>query len=430
MDRAPTNGAMVFDWAAAGPHRFTAPPVVMVNDETLRDGLQSPSATDPPIGAKIEILHLMDELGIDAAAVGLPGAGERQRQAAELLCREIAASRLRIRPNCAGRTIDVDVAPIAELSQRTGVAVEACLFIGGSPIRQYVEGWTVDTILRRLRGAIELAVREGLEVMFVTEDTTRSAPEHLRLFFTAAVEAGAKRLCLTDTAGAAIPEGALNLVAWARSLLDELGVDVGIDWHGHRDRALDLANTLAAIRGGATRVHGTALGIGERTGNTPIEQILVNLKLLGLRDGDLSRLPDYAEAVSRAVGVPFAANTPIVGRDAFRTGTGVHAAAVIKAFAKGDHDLADRVYSGVPASWVGRRQEILVGPMSGASNVHHFLRAHGLPDDGGVVEAVLARAKQSARVLTEEELLEVVRGFGAGELTVHPAQPVDALRQA
>ncbi len=420
----PTEEELLFDWATAGPHRFAAPGAVMVDDETLRDGLQSPSVTDPPVEAKIEILHLMDELGVDTADVGLPGAGRRQRQSAERLCREIAASRLSIRPNCAGRTVDVDILPIAELAQKTGMPVEACLFIGASPIRQYVEGWTVDLILRRLRDAVELAVSEDLEVMFVTEDTSRSAPEHLRLFLTAAVEAGAKRVCLADTAGAAVPEGAFNLVSWVRGLLDELGVEVGIDWHGHRDRGLALGNTLAAIQGGATRVHGTALGIGERTGNTPMEQILVNLRLLGLRDDDLRRLPDYVAAVSRALGVPLAPNLPIVGRDAFRSGTGVHAAAVVKAFAKGDDWLADRVYSGVPASWVGRRQEIVIGPMSGVSNVLYFLRTRGLPDDWKVVEAVLARAKASAQILNEEEVLEVVRGVG---VEAEPAERDPAL---
>ncbi len=406
----PTEDELLFDWAAAGPRRFTASGPVAVNDETLRDGLQSPSATDPPVEAKVEILHLMDQLGIETADVGLPGAGRRQRQGAERLCREIADQRLGVQANCAGRTLEADIRPIAELSQTTGVPVEACLFIGGSPIRHYAEGWSVETIVRQIRETVAFAAGEGLEVMFVTEDAVRSSPDHLRLFLTAAVEAGAKRVCLCDTVGSAIPEGVINLVAWAKALLDELGVDVGIDWHGHRDRGLALANTLAAVAGGATRVHGTALGIGERAGNTPMEQILVNLNLLGLRHDDLRRLPDYAAAVSTALGLPFSANTPIVGRDAFRTGTGVHAAAVIKAQAKGDDWLADRVYSGVPAGAVGRRQEIVVGPMSGASNVVYFLRQRGLPDDHRVVAAVLARAKESARVLTDEEVLAVVRG--------------------
>ncbi len=423
----PAEDDLLFDWAVAGPHRFTVAHPVEVNDETLRDGLQSPSATDPPADAKIEILHLMEDLGIECANIGLPGAGARQRQSAEILCQEIASSRLQIKANSAARTLDVDIRPIVELSQKTGVGVEACLFIGGSPIRQYAEGWSVDLILRRIREAIAFAVTEGLEVMSVTEDATRSSPEHLRLFLTAAVEAGAKRVCLADTAGAAIPEGVMNLVSWARGVVEELGGGVGIDWHGHRDRGFDLANTFAAIRGGATRVHGTALGIGERTGNTPMEQILVNLRLLGLRDHSLDRLPDYAAAVSDALGMPFAANMPIVGRDAFRSGTGVHAAAVVKAFAKGDEWLADRVYSGVPASWIGRHQEIVVGAMSGLSNVFHFLRQRGLPDDREVAKAVLAVAKKSERVLSEDEILAVVREVAVGRGSDDDAQKPAAL---
>jgi 2-isopropylmalate synthase len=382
----------------------------MLDDETLRDGLQSPSVTDPPVEVKVAILHLMNGLGIETADIGLPGAGPRQREAVQRLCREIGDHSLRIRANCAARTVVADIQPMADVVQRTGVPIEACLFIGSSPIRQYAEEWGIAHILRHTEEAIRFAVGENLEVMYVTEDTIRSKPEDLRLLLTAAVNAGARRVCLCDTVGAAVPQGVSNLVTWVRGLLAELGVAdrVGIDWHGHRDRGLDVANTLAAIEAGATRVHGTALGIGERAGNTPIEQLLVNLKLLGWRDDDLASLPEYAAAVSRAVGVPIPANWPIVGRDAFRTATGVHAAAVIKARRKGADWLADRVYSGVPASWVGRTQEIEVGPMSGGSNVLHYLRSRGLPTDQAVVDAVMAAAKRSERLLTEQEILDAV----------------------
>jgi isopropylmalate/homocitrate/citramalate synthase len=402
---------LIYDWAAAGGEPAAAPRAAMLDDETLRDGLQSPSVTDPPVEAKVEILHLMDGLGIETADVGLPGAGPRQREAVERLCREIGGQRLRIRANCAGRTVIADIQPMADLQQKTGVPIEACIFIGSSPIRQYAEEWAIDRILRHTEEAVRFAVAEGLEVMYVTEDTVRSSPDDLRLLLTAAVRAGAKRVCLCDTVGAAVPQGVRNLVTWAAQLLTELGLgkSVGIDWHGHRDRGLAVANTLAALEAGATRVHGTALGVGERVGNTPIEQLLVNLKLLGWRDDDLTTLPAYSEAVSRAVGVPIPANWPIVGRDAFRTATGVHAAAVIKAERKGAGWLADRVYSGVPASWVGRTQEIEVGHMSGSSNVLHYLKARGLPTDQPVVDAVMARAKGAERLLTEEEIREVVR---------------------
>jgi 2-isopropylmalate synthase len=410
MDSAEQNN-LIFDWAANGPKRGHWPARVMIDDETLRDGLQSPSVNDPSLETKVAILHLMESLGIETADVGLPGAGARQRESVTTLCREIDREGMRIRPNCAARTMMVDIQPIAEIAQATGVPIEACLFIGSSPIRQYAEEWSLEDILRHTREAIRFAVREGLEVMYVTEDTVRSSPDHLKTLFTAAIEAGAKRLCLCDTCGAAIPDGVWNLVSWVKSLIAELGVDVGIDWHGHRDRGLDMGNTLAAIEAGATRVHGTALGIGERVGNTPVEQLLVNLKLLGMRNDDLSRLPEYVELISLATGVPVPVNTPIVGRDAFRTATGVHAAAVIKAQKKGDSWLADRVYSGVPASWLGRSQEIEVGAMSGTSNVLYYLTVRRLPKTPEVVQAVMQAAKNSSQILAEEEIRDIVRRF-------------------
>ncbi len=410
----PSEDRLVYDWAELGGEQPEPRRTAMLDDETLRDGLQSPSVVDPPTDVKVKILHLMDSFGIETADVGLPGAGPRQRDAVETLCREIADAKLGIQANCAARTMIVDIQPIADVVQKTGVPIEACVFIGSSPIRQYAEEWDLEHILRHTREAVSFAVNEGLEVMYVTEDTIRARPEDLRQLLTAGIESGARRVCLCDTVGAAVPKGMINLVTWVNNLLDELGVGdrVGIDWHGHRDRGLDVANTLAAIEAGATRVHGTALGIGERIGNTPMEQLLVNLKLLAWRDDDLTALPDYVETVSQAVGVPIPVNTPIVGRDAFRTATGVHAAAVIKAQRKGQAWLADRVYSGVPASWVGREQEIEVGHMSGASNVQYFLRSRDLPATPEVVEAVLALAKKSESLLSEEEILELVHKVG------------------
>lgn len=407
----PKTSELIFDWARFGPAAVDWPEHVMLDDETLRDGLQSPSVIDPSLETKVELLHLMERLGIETADVGLPGAGKRQLESVTRLCREISDNRMNIRPNCAARTLMVDIQPIAEVSQRTGVPIEACVFIGSSPIRQYAEEWEVDNILRFTKDAVSFAAGEGLPVMYVTEDTVRSSPEDLKVLLTAAIESGAQRVCLCDTVGAAVPEGVMNLVAWTKDLIDELGVDIGIDWHGHRDRGLDVANTLAAIKSGATRVHGTALGIGERVGNTPMEQLLVNLKLLGMRDDDLTCLPDYLHIVSQSTGVPIPISTPIIGRDAFRTATGVHAAAVIKAQRKGDAWLADQIYSGVPASWVGREQEIEIGPMSGLSNVNFYLASRDLPAEHELAQKVLRFAKKSNRTLTEEEILEIVHAY-------------------
>ncbi len=404
----PDESRLIFDWSSSGERQARWPDHVMLHDETLRDGLQSPSVVDPPVEAKVEILHLMESFGIDSADIGLPGAGQRQRDAVVRLCREIDSARMRIRATCAARTLAVDIQPMADIVQLTGVPIEAMIFIGSSPIRQYAEEWDLEFILKQSREAIAFAVRQGLEVTYVTEDTVRSSPEDLRVLLTAAIEEGATRVCLCDTCGAVVPDGAYNLVAFVRELIASLGVDVGIDWHGHRDRGLDLANSLAAIEGGASRVHGTALGIGERVGNTPMEQLLVNLKLMKMREDDLTQLPRYAAAVSEATAVPIAVNTAIVGRDAFRTATGVHAAAVVKAHKRGQELLANSVYSGVPAHLIGRRQEIEIGPMSGNSNVVWYLAERALPGTPEVIRAVLAAAKVSNRVLTEQDVLDAI----------------------
>jgi 2-isopropylmalate synthase len=406
----PEEADLMFDWAHANGKRRVRVRNAMLLDETLRDGLQCPSVNDPPDSAKVEILHLMNGLGIETANLGLPGSGPRQRGAVRRLAGEIADARLSIAGNCAARTVIADIEPIVDIVQETGVPIETCVFIGCSPIRQYAEAWDLDFVARRTEEAIRFAAKHGLEVMYVTEDTVRSRPEVLDVLFRAAVDAGARRLCLCDTAGAAEPLGVHNLVTWTRDLLRGMGVEneVGIDWHGHRDRGLDLANALAALEAGASRVHGTALGIGERVGNTPMEQLLVNLRLFGWRNDDLADLPAYVAAVSTALGVPIPPSTPVVGRDAFRTSTGVHAAAVVKAQRRGAEWLADRVYSGVPAGWLGRVQEIEVGHMSGVSNVRHYLTTHRLPTDSHVVQAVLGLAKRSARVLTREEIIGAV----------------------
>jgi 2-isopropylmalate synthase len=240
--------------------------------------------------------------------------------------------------------------------------------------------------------------------MYVTEDTTRADPDTLRKLYSTAIRAGASRVCIADTVGHATPAGAAAVVRFVAQVVEECGGGIGIDWHGHRDRDFAVINSLAALEAGATRLHGAAIGIGERVGNTPMDMLLVNLVLMGYIERDLSALVDYCETVSRATGVPIPPNYPVVGRDAFRTATGVHAAAVIKAFRKRDQALVDAVYSGVPASLVGRDQEIEVGPMSGKSNVVFWLEKRGLPVTDDLVERIFAKAKGSVAVLEEEEI--------------------------
>jgi 2-isopropylmalate synthase len=399
---------LIYDWNnAAGDDLRPAREKVELDDETLRDGLQSPSVRSPGIEDKLRILHGMAALGIEAVDLGLPGAGPHVVRDVERLAREIAGQRLAIAPNCAARTVIADIQPIVEISHRAGLAIEVSCFIGSSPIRQYAEGWTLDRMLRLTREAVGFAVSHGLTVMYVTEDTTRAAPEDLRRLYTEAVEAGARRVCIADTVGHATPAGAANVTRFIRGVVDATGEEVRVDWHGHRDRDLAVINALAAAAAGADRLHGTAVGIGERVGNCPIDLLLVNMQLLGWIDRDLSGLADYCQLVADTTGVPLPDNYPVVGRDAFRTATGVHASAILKARARGQEWLADRVYSSVPASLIGRRQVIDVGPMSGESNVLCWLQDHVIEPSPALVQEIFRRAKEADQVLVDREILEI-----------------------
>jgi 2-isopropylmalate synthase len=399
----------IYDWNEATPPAIAPGTRVLLNDETLRDGLQNPSVVDPGIAEKIKILHLMESLGIDSVNIGLPGAGPRAAADTEALAREIATHRMRIRPNCAARTHENDIRPIAEISQRVGIAIEAATFLGTSPIRRLVEDWTVDFLCRTTEKAVRFAVAHHLPSMYVTEDTTRTDPATVKRLYTAAIDSGAKALVFCDTVGHATPVGAFNLIRFAlQEIVNPSGEKIRVDWHGHNDRGLAVANSLAAYAAGAHQVHAAANALGERVGNTPMELMLVNLRLMGLIDRDLSRLREYCESVAAATHTTIPPNYPVVGRDAFRTATGVHAAALVKAFHKNDPALADAVYSGVPASLFGMEQIIEIGPMSGKSNVLHWLEARKIPATEPLVTRILDVAKNSSRVLTNDELQGLV----------------------
>jgi 2-isopropylmalate synthase len=411
MSTHPPESDLIYDWNRTGGGASPARGVVELDDETLRDGLQSPSVKSPTIDAKLKILHLMEALGIDSVDIGLPGAGPHVVSTVARLAREIVDTKMKIRPNCAARTVAADILPIIEISQRVGIPIEVACFIGSSPIRQYAEDWDLERMLRMTEDAVSLAVKEGLPVMYVTEDTTRAHPDHIRQMYTTAIRAGAGRVCVCDTVGHATPNGVRNLIQFVVGVVNETNPDVKVDWHGHQDRGLGVTNALWALEAGAHRVHACALGIGERVGNTPMDQLVVNLQLLGWIDRDLTKLHDYCSVVSDATGVRIPDNYPVVGRDAFRTGTGVHAAAIIKARKKGDEWLADRVYSGVPAGMVGRRQLIEIGPMSGLSNVQCWLEDRGIEPRPELVQSIFRRAKESDRILSDEEIRAMVHAL-------------------
>ncbi len=416
------TAALIYDWNAKdrrGPVLRKRPRFV---DETIRDGLQSPSVTDPTIEQKMELVRLMDRLGIDVVNLGLPGAGPRAVADVEQLCRFIVEEKLSILPNCAARTVAADIQPIIDISQRVGIPIEVTAFIGSSPIRAYAEDWDVERLESLTRAAMRLVVGNGLPASFVTEDTTRSHPRTLDRLFRAAIEEGATRLVLCDTCGHASPDGVRNLIHFTRALLRALDVEdrVELDWHGHNDRGHALTLALFALEWGIDRTHGCALGIGERVGNTSMDLLLLNLHLMGELDPehhDLSCLVEYVQRTSEYTGVPIHPSYPLSGRDAFRTATGVHAAAVIKAEGKGDMDLADRVYSSVPARTFGRRQRIEIGHYSGRSNVIHWLREHGFSPDDALVDRVFEEAKRGNRTLEEDEIRALIERGDPGRPT-------------
>lgn len=412
---------LIYDWNVRGgfterdPTRHPHP--LWFDDETLRDGLQSPSARNPSIEQKIELLRLMEDLGLQKVDLGLPGAGQQHRDHMEAMLTVIRDEDFQIRPGAAVRTVVSDIEPLVDLQARYEMPIQASAFLGTSPIRQYAEGWDVPKLLSTMETAVTYAVDHDIPVMFVTEDTTRSKPEDVKAIYTRALELGADRICVCDTCGHVTPPGVKSLL---RFIEDEVIPDAGfkrrdieINWHGHQDRGLGVANNIAAYEAGADVIHGTALGVGERAGNAPLDQTLINLKLMGVIDNDLSKLGEYMKKANEYIEVPLPRNYPVFGDDAFETGTGVHASAVIKAMRKGDHWLADRVYSGVPAGIVGLQQKIRIGHMSGRSNIVFWLQQHGYEGDDELVEYMFEVAKQQPRLMRDDEVVAAVDEFVA-----------------
>jgi 2-isopropylmalate synthase len=395
--------ALIFDWNA--PERLPEARPFTLLDDTLRDGLQSTVVRQPSLEARVELLGAMARAGVRSVNLGMPVVSSAAFAATVELCRE--AERLGLGVVLAGRTLERDMRAIVEVAEKTGIPLEGHAFVGSSAIRARVEEWSVETVRGRSEAAIGVLVRAGLAAAFVTEDTTRSHPATLRTLFRVALDAGATRLCLCDTVGHSTPDGVQRLVSFTRAVVAEHGRPVALDWHGHADRGLALANALAALDAGIDRVHATALGLGERAGNTPLELLLLNLSLAGRWTADLVPVVEYCRRAADLLGVAVPASHPLLGDAAFRTATGVHAAALQKA-AKKAAWLSDRVYGAVPSAVVGRSQEVCVGPLSGRANVEAWLRAHAVPLTEARVSRILTRARAADHVLADAELLAMV----------------------
>ena len=385
------------------------------DDETLRDGLQSPSARNPTIEQKIELLDYMEKLGIQKVDLGLPGAGPFHVDHIDAMLGHMGDNGYQIRPGCAVRTVDSDIEPLVELQAKHERQIQASAFLGTSPIRQFAEGWDMERILSTAEEAVTFAVDNDIPVMFVTEDTTRSKPEEIKEVYSRAIELGADRICICDTCGHVTPNGVRKLLHFIQEdVIPDSGVkrrDIEVNWHGHQDRGLGVANNLAAYEAGADVIHGTALGVGERAGNAPLDQTLVNLSLMGVIKNDLTSLNEYMQKAHDYVEVALPHNYTVFGEDAFETGTGVHASAVIKAMRKGDNWLADRVYSGVPAGDFGLQQVIRIGHMSGRSNVLHWLERNGYESDDELVAHMFEVAKGQRRMMSDEEVHAAISNF-------------------
>ena len=410
---------LIYDWNTIDyeikRNSSNHPHPIWFDDETLRDGLQSPSARNPTIDQKIELLRYMEKLGIQKVDLGLPGAGPQHIEHIEALLSAIKDEEMKIKPGCAVRTLVSDIEPLVDLQAKYEMQIQASAFLGTSPIRQFAEGWTMERILSTCEEAVSFAVNNDIPVMFVTEDTTRSKPEEIKEVYTRAIELGADRICVCDTCGHVTPNGVRKLLTFIQDdVIHDSGVrrrDIEVNWHGHQDRGLGVANNIAAAEVGADVIHGTALGVGERAGNAPLDQTLVNLSLMGVINNDLTLLSEYVAKAHEYVEVALPRNYPVFGEDAFETGTGVHASAVIKAMKKGDHWLADRVYSGVPAGDYGLQQKIRIGHMSGRSNIIWWLQQNSYEATDDLVEHMFEVAKQQRKLMQDGEVHKIVNNY-------------------
>ena len=410
---------LIYDWNSVdyeiSRDSTKHPHGIWFDDETLRDGLQSPSARNPKIEQKLELIDYMEKLGIQKVDLGLPGAGPSHIGHIDSMLKHMTENSYDLRPGCAVRTLVSDIEPLVDLQAKFERQIQASAFLGTSPIRQYTEGWNMEKILSTAEKAVTFAVDNDIPVMFVTEDTTRSKPSEIKQVYSRAIELGADRICICDTCGHVTPNGVKKLLSFIQEeVIPDSGVkrrDIEVNWHGHQDRGLGVANNLAAVESGADVIHGTALGVGERAGNAPLDQTLVNLSLMGVINNDLKSLNNYIKKAHEYIEVDLPKNYPVFGKDAFETGTGVHASAVVKAMKKGDHWLADRIYSGVPAQEYGLEQKIRIGHMSGRSNIIWWLNKNEYKITDELLQYLFNVAKRQIRLMEDEEVHSAIAKF-------------------
>ncbi|MCC7051686.1 MAG: hypothetical protein IT355_00375 [Gemmatimonadaceae bacterium] len=399
----------LYDWNTPSLRRS----VIDVADSTLSDGPQSPSVVDPGQREKRRLLSLMADLGLRTASLGTPGSGPRQYADTLDLARELMRAQWPIDASCGARATVKDVATGLDVRERSGLDLEIAIGLPVSPIRLEAEGINVERLHEVAETSIGFAVCAGARAVAVLEDASRTPPELLAVIIRHALSLGVSAIRICDSVGHATPEGTRTLVRFAMDQVRSRGGrQVRVEWHGQDDRGLALANALAAVDAGVHRVLASALGLGERCGTVSMEQLLVNLRLAGRWPHTLGSLAEYCDSAAVSFGMAIPASSPVVGRDAFRTGAGARATALVKALRAGDRALADNVVSGVPASLIGAENRIDVSPVSGLSNVRWWLSQHGY-DAGDLVlmRELLLAVKQTQRAATDEELCELADGL-------------------
>ena len=359
-------------------------------DTTLRDGEQTVGVVLSPQN-KLEIARLLDELGVDRIEAGFPRVSPEDAEAVRL----IAEAGLRAEVWGFARAVRADVDALLELGVRAAV-IESPV----SDVKLRAYGVDRDEMLRRIRTAVEHAVQNGVTVAYFGVDGTRADPEFLRAAYAAAAEAGASEAVVVDTLGIASPEAAAFLVAqvgeWTR---------VPLHWHGHNDFGLATAAAVAAVQAGASWVHGTIAGMGERAGNANIAEVALALDALygvgtNLR---LDRAREVTHRVAELSGFELEPWKPLVGETLFRRESG----AVASQF----HDPPS--IEPYAADLVGADRELVLGKKSGIDSIRIKAEELGLDLDAEAQRELLARVKargaELRRLLTDDEFRELAK---------------------
>jgi isopropylmalate/homocitrate/citramalate synthase len=378
-------------------------------EDDIRDALQSVRLQQPSLAQRIRLLELSAEVGVQHAFVGFPAASQQEFARCTALVGHVRDQQLTIEPIVMARAIEADVEAILAIREATQAPMAADIFIGVSDLRLRVENWTFNQALQKLEKACALALRENLPFRVSLEDSSRVRPDALSQGLQAATDCGAVMVVICDTVGDCLPEGARRLTEFALNELTRIHSPLEIGWHGHNDKGLSLANAWAAAESGASMISGTFLGFGERTGNTPLEQLIWLLREAGNRHYDLEPMVRLCAYFAESAGTNISPQAPLVGADAFSTSTGTHVAAILKSRSLGEA-FEDLVYSSVPARALGRHQALMLGPGSGRSAVECALQACGVALHPELVDRLWSYCRNSQFCLAGlDAIRDVVR---------------------